>query len=60
MDHVLGPWYSTCLFSIGTRVVLQLGVVSFLHWTMCHIFIGLLAISYLTMYHGAVRPCFVC
>ena len=40
LDHVLGPCCSTCLFSIGTRVVLQLGHVSLLHWTMCRIFIG--------------------
>ena len=40
MDHVLGPCCSTCLFSIGTCVVLWLGHVSFIHWTMCHIFIG--------------------
>ena len=40
MDQVSGPYCSTCLFSIGTRVVLRLGHVSFLHWTMCLIFIG--------------------
>jgi len=40
MDHVSGPCCSTCLFSIGTRVVLRLGHVSLLHWTMCRIFIG--------------------
>jgi hypothetical protein len=40
IDHVSGPCCSTCLFSIGTRVVLWLGHMSFLHWTMCHIFIG--------------------
>jgi hypothetical protein len=43
IDHLSGPCCSTCLFSIGTRVVLRLGHVSFLHWTMCHIFIGPLA-----------------
>ena len=40
MDHVSGPCCSTCQFSIGTRVVLRLGHVLFLHWTMYHIFIG--------------------
>jgi hypothetical protein len=40
MKHVLGPYCSICQFSIGTRVVLRLGHVSFLHWTMCRIFIG--------------------
>ena len=40
MDHVSDPCCSTCLFSIGTRVILRLGHVSFLHWTMCRIFIG--------------------
>ena len=40
LDHVSGPCCSTCLFSIGTRVVLWLGHVLFLHWTMCRIFIG--------------------
>jgi hypothetical protein len=40
MDHLSGPYCSTCQFSIGTRVVLWLGHVSFLHWTMCRIFIG--------------------
>ena len=40
LDHVWGPCCSTCQFSIGTCVVLWLGHVSLLHWTMCHIFIG--------------------
>jgi len=39
-DHVSGPCCSTYQFSIGTRVVLRLGDVSLLHWTMCCIFIG--------------------
>ena len=34
------PLFFTSLFSTGTRVVLQMGHMSFLHWTMCHIFIG--------------------
>ena len=40
LDHMLGPCYSTCQFTNGTRVVLRLGHVSLLHWTKCHIFIG--------------------
>ena len=40
LDHVLGPCCFTCLFSIGTHVVLRLDHVSFLHWTMCRLFIG--------------------
>jgi hypothetical protein len=42
IDH-LSACCSTCLFSIGTRVVLRLGHVSFLYWTMYRIFIGPLA-----------------
>jgi hypothetical protein len=38
--HMLRPCCSTNQFSIGTCVVLRLGHVSLLHWTMCHIFIG--------------------
>ena len=40
LDHVLGSYYSTCQFSIGTHVVLRLSYVSLLYWTMCRIFIG--------------------
>ena len=40
LDHVLGPYCSTCQFSIGIWVVLRLGHVSLLHWTRCRIFIG--------------------
>jgi hypothetical protein len=40
LDHVLAPCCSTCQFSIGIRVVLRMGHVSLLHWTMCLIFIG--------------------
>ena len=38
LDHVSGPYCSTCQFSIGTRVVLWLGHMSLLHWTKCHFF----------------------
>jgi hypothetical protein len=40
LDHVSGPCYFSCQFSISTRVMLQLEQVSLLHWTMCRIFIG--------------------
>jgi hypothetical protein len=40
LDHVSGPCYFSCQFSISTRVMLRLEQVSLLHWTMCHIFIG--------------------
>ena len=59
MDHMSGPYCSTCLFSIGTRVMLRLGHVSFLHWTMCRILLVHVAISYSTMCHDAVHPCFI-
>jgi hypothetical protein len=59
LDHVSGPYCSTCQFSIGTRVMLWLDHVSILHWTMCRIFLVHVAVSYLTTSHGAVRPHFV-
>ena len=40
LDHMSGPCCSTCQFSIGTHVVLQLGHMSLLHWSKCRIFIG--------------------
>ena len=40
LDHVSIPCYSTCQFSIGTRVVLPLDHVSLLHRTTCRIIIG--------------------
>ena len=49
MDHMSGPYCSTCLFSIGTRVVLRLGHVSFLHWTMSYF--------YWPMWPFCIRPC---
>jgi hypothetical protein len=40
LDHVSNLCCSTCQFSSGARVVLRLGHVSLLHWTMCRIFIS--------------------
>ena len=37
LDHMSGPCCSTCKFSIGTCIVLRLGLVSLLHWTKCRI-----------------------
>jgi hypothetical protein len=59
LDHVLGPYFSTCQFSIGTRVMLRLDHVSLLHWTMCVFLLVHVAISYSTTCHGAVHPRFI-
>ena len=64
LDHMSGPCYSTCQFSIGTRVMLWLGHVSFVHWTMCRIFIGPrghflfdhVSWCYPSMFHFLIRP----
>ena len=40
LDLVSFPCCSTSQFSTRTRVVLPLDLVSLLHWTTCHIFIG--------------------
>jgi hypothetical protein len=40
LDHVSGSYCSTCQFSIGTYVVLQLDHVTLIHWTKYRILIG--------------------
>ena len=65
LDHMSDPCCSTCLFSISTRVVLRLGHVSLLHWTMHHIFVGPCGVTiiprmsffYLITCLDVLRPC---